>query len=354
MEATESQIRLALTRNPKNQRSHNDLGVLLHNQNKTELALQSLQKALAIQSDYTDAALNYAEILNVKGRLEERNTFLRNYLARNSMDVEVRETVMASEELEMRELLQKSLIRPGRLANDAYRVTAIVSLYNAERFLRGCLDDLLNQTLGQKIEIILIDADSPQGEGKIAQEYQRRHSNITYIRTPIRIGIYAAWNIGVLLAHGVYLTNANADDRHVADTLERMATLLDERKNIALVYGDFAATRKENDTVLSLDLVRIILPEFDRIELFRQCFVGPQPLWRKSLHQKYGYFDQYMKSAGDYEFWLRISKAEVFQHINDVLGVYLLSESGMEFGDKQLSIRESELCRARYLVNLSV
>ncbi len=350
----ERKIRLSLSQEPKNYRAYNDLAVLLHSQNKIDLALNCLYQALALKPDYTDAALNCGEILKVNGKAEERNTFLRKYLAINSMDAYVRDSLIVSEEKEMRDLLRKSLVCPGRASTDTYRITAIVSLYKAERFLRGCLDDLLKQTLGQKIEIILIDANSPQAEGQIAEEYQRHHSNITYIRTPTRIGIYAAWNIGVMVAHGAYLTNANADDRHVGDTLERMAALLDERKDIALVYGDFAATRKENDTVLSLDLVRIILPEFNRIELFQQCFVGPQPLWRKSLHQKYGYFDQYLKSAGDYEFWLRISKDEVFQHIKDMLGVYLLSESGMEMSDKTLSIYESELCRARYLGNLLV
>ena len=98
----ENHIRAAIAIDPKNHRAHNDLGVLLHSQNKTESALKSIHLALSLNAEYTDAALNCAEILLTQGRHEERNSFLRNYLGKNPKDEEVRDTLMASEELEMR------------------------------------------------------------------------------------------------------------------------------------------------------------------------------------------------------------------------------------------------------------
>src|SRR5208337_1903982 len=93
-------------------------------------------------------------------------------------------------------------------------VSAIVSTYNAERFLRGCLEDLEAQTIAARLEIIVVDSGSHQNEQAIVEEFQRRYNNIVYIRTEERESLYAAWNRGVKAARGKYLTNANTDDRH--------------------------------------------------------------------------------------------------------------------------------------------
>lgn len=45
-------------------------------------------------------------------------------------------------------------------------------------------------------------------------------------------------------------------------------------------------------------------------------------IWRKRLHGEFGYFDGTPKVAGDYEFWLRISKMSNFKHIKEYFGLY--------------------------------
>jgi glycosyltransferase involved in cell wall biosynthesis len=232
-----------------------------------------------------------------------------------------------------------------------FRVSAIVSTYNSERFISGCLKDLVCQTLYQKgqLEVIVINSGSEQGEGAIVEDYQRRYRNIRHIRLEARETIYAAWNRGIATARGQFITNANTDDRHRVDALERMAQVLDSRPEVVLVYADCAITEKENQTFESTQPVaHFRWPDFDRGLLFEVCYVGPQPMWRRDLHERYGYFDSEFRSAGDYEFWLRIAGREQFLHVADVLGLYLLSPSGVERGDNSLSFRESEIARDRY------
>jgi glycosyltransferase involved in cell wall biosynthesis len=100
-------------------------------------------------------------------------------------------------------------------------ISAIVSTYNSEQFMRGCLEDLLAQTIADRMEIIVIDSASAQNEGAIVKEFQGRCGRIKYLRTPERESVYAAWNRGIKIAEGKYVTNANTDDRHRPDAFEK-------------------------------------------------------------------------------------------------------------------------------------
>ena len=58
------------------------------------------------------------------------------------------------------------------------------------------------------------------------------------MRTENRESLYAAWNLGIQDADGIYLCNANTDDRHDEDCLERLSNALDENGKISLAYGN--------------------------------------------------------------------------------------------------------------------
>ena len=59
------------------------------------------------------------------------------------------------------------------------------------------------------------------------------------------------------------------------------------------------------------------------------------------MHQRYGYFLENYKSAGDYEFWLRMSREGNMYRIPHVLGLYLAKPDGIELGDPLLSAAEA-------------
>jgi hypothetical protein len=54
------------------------------------------------------------------------------------------------------------------------------------------------------------------------------------------------------------------------------------------------------------------------------------PMWRKNLHEKHGYFNSDYKSAGDWDFWLKCSfGGSVFEKHPEILGVYYFSPKGI-------------------------
>lgn len=207
-------------------------------------------------------------------------------------------------------------------------VTAIVSTYNAERFMQGCLDDLVAQTLFPRMEVIIIDSGSPQNEAAICAPFVQQYPNIHYIRTE-REGIYAAWNRGVQMAKGKYLTNANTDDRHSPGALEILVNALEAQPDAVLAYGDQYASATENETFAACESrasAVVTYPEFNVDTLIHRCVTGSQPLWRRQLHEQFGLFNPRITIAGDWDFWLRIAQQGPFIHTHQILGVLYESE----------------------------
>lgn len=204
-------------------------------------------------------------------------------------------------------------------------VSAIVSTYQSERFMRHCLEDLERQTIADQLEIIVIDSCSPEKESDIVKEFQSRYSNIVYLRTDQREGLYTAWNRAIALAKGKYLTSANTDDRHHSSSFEKLARQLDAASECVLAYHDQLTSTVENETFeacFARNPRRFRLPDFSHETLILGCLTGSQPMWRKSVHAEHGVFSEKYRVAADYEFWMRIAQTHPFIHISEPLGVF--------------------------------
>jgi glycosyltransferase involved in cell wall biosynthesis/SAM-dependent methyltransferase len=226
---------------------------------------------------------------------------------------------------------------PENLRNNSqFLVSAIISTYNSEKYIRGCLQDLVDQTLYKqgKLQIVIVDSASLQNEQSIVKEFQAKYPNIVYERTPERETLYAAWNRAIKMSHGKYITNANTDDRHRFDALEVMANFLDTHPEVSLAYPNQLITTVANDTFVTTQSNRHWnWPPYSYEQMKQGCCVGSQPMWRKSLHDKYGYFRSEFHCAGDYEYWLRIgSKGEKLALVSEIIGLYYFNPQGIEHG----------------------
>jgi len=318
-------------------------------------------KALGIKPDDVETLSLLGRICIVDlNRAEDGKLFFSRVIALDSRNAIARETLAALKSEQLPQSLQhpnvgaeqddvEVLIRPADSAKE-YLVTALVSTYNSEKFIRGCLEDLEGQTIADKVEIIVIDSCSPQNESAIVEEFQKRYSNIKYIRTERRETVYQSWNRGIQAANGKYITNANTDDRHRKDALDVMVKVLENHHDIALVYADVIITKTENETFEKhTPIGGYNWHDWDRsILLGKGCFMGPQPMWRRSVHDLYGLFDESMVTSGDYEFWLRISQTMKFYHLRQYLGLYLDSPASIEHSNRAAQSKENSIILTRY------
>ena len=97
-------------------------------------------------------------------------------------------------------------------------ISVIVPVYKVEKYLRQCLDSLINQTY-RNIEIILVDDGSPDNCGSICDAYAMADDRIKVIHKP-NGGRGSARNAGMDIATGDYLAFVDSDDWLDLDTFE--------------------------------------------------------------------------------------------------------------------------------------
>lgn len=90
------------------------------------------------------------------------------------------------------------------------KVSIIIPVYNAEKYLRKCLESVINQTL-QDIEIICVNDGSTDASGSILQEYAERDQRIRILDKP-NGGLVSARKAGVKEANGLYVGYVDSDD----------------------------------------------------------------------------------------------------------------------------------------------
>ena len=82
-------------------------------------------------------------------------------------------------------------------------ISVIVPMYNVEQFLPRCVESIINQT-HKNIEIILVDDESPDRSGEIAEEYAAKDSRIKVIHQKNK-WLGGARNSGIKIATGKYI-----------------------------------------------------------------------------------------------------------------------------------------------------
>lgn len=105
-------------------------------------------------------------------------------------------------------------------------ISVIVPVYNVEKYLRKCVDSIINQTYNN-IEILLIDDGSTDGSGAICDEYSQRYDIVTAYHKQ-NGGLSSARNYGIERAKGEFIGLVDSDDYIHEEMYDRLYTLLVE------------------------------------------------------------------------------------------------------------------------------
>ena len=211
------------------------------------------------------------------------------------------------------------------------KVSIITSMYKGDSHIDGFLKNMISQTYFDKCELIIVDGNSPGNERETIDKYMNQHDNIIYHRLEEDPGIYGCWNKGIEISSGEYITNANLDDKRANDQIESFVREAQRSPDIDLVYSYCFVTNKDHEDFYNNSSNNRVYPIMPfSTENMIKCLPGCMPLWRRSMHDGIGLFDESYKYSGDWEMWLRaVRNGSRFKMIDSAYGLYYMSPVGL-------------------------
>ena len=213
------------------------------------------------------------------------------------------------------------------------KISLITSLYKSEKYISHFLEEITKQTIFDDCELVIVNCDSNSNVDNLIKSYCEKYSNIKLIKSKKFLNVHESANLAIKNSSGEFLCFANVDDIKAYNSIEILSKSLFFDNNVDLVYGDCFQTSKINDlfceNLENKNLYEHSLYDFNKNNMIK-CLPGPMPMWRKNLHDKYGYFDENLKYAGDWDFWLRcVQGGTKFKKIYEKVGLYYQNPEGL-------------------------
>lgn len=139
-----------------------------------------------------------------------------------------------------------------------YDVSVIVCYYNAEKYVIGCIDSVIEQT-EQSVQLIMVDDGSSDNGLTIVREIAKNYDNIVVV-TKQNTGLGSSRNTGLEYASGKYVYFLDVDDFLDSRALTTLYKLAEEN-NAEIVYCASLNVREEMQNVSSIEAI----PEDQRL-----------------------------------------------------------------------------------------
>jgi len=215
---------------------------------------------------------------------------------------------------------------------------------NSAKFINTCLESVRVQTF-RDFEHIFVDGHSEDGTTEILAKNSK-----SVISTPSK-GIANAMNIGLGRAKGQYVYFLNSDDSFYNSlVLQKVHDYLVVHKDLDWVFGNI----HETDGVKTIGFPpkrKIFQGKHPTILKFYNYIPHQATFVKKSAFDKYGGFDEKLKSMMDPEYWLRISGRTKWSYMPIVVANYLIRPDSQSesLSNKVGNTLEYETIQSKYL-----
>ena len=226
------------------------------------------------------------------------------------------------------------------------KVSTITPCYNMSKYMKGFLDNLSTQT-HKDLEIVLDHNEPSDEEINLIEEYNKKHDNIFHIQVEGLDPIGISMNRCIEFATGDYLCIWNVDDLRTPDSIEVMAKALDDNPDVDFVYGNYTIVHNFGGTDGQY------VDETGREdELTTGMILGPFFMFRKSLIEKSGVFDEQLIQGADYDLALRLAFNGKGLHLPVNLGYYLNEGLGQSTKPNSKQPIERTVIEMRYNIKV--
>lgn len=184
-------------------------------------------------------------------------------------------------------------------------VSVIMSVYNAEQWLKIAIDSIVNQTY-TNWEFFIIDDASTDTTQKILTSYTDNRIKVIFREKQKCPSINL--NYAFKLSKGEFIARMDADDISMPDRFQTQVDYLLQHKDVAVVAGfidlmndagDFTGVWKDDRKASSWPKIKSMLP-------WNCCLAHPSVMFRAEVLKQYMYNEE-QPHAEDWEMWLRLA-----------------------------------------------
>lgn len=224
-------------------------------------------------------------------------------------------------------------------------VSAIMPVYNGERFIAAALASALGQTYAP-LEIIVLDDGSTDGSAAIVDAFAAAHpGRIRYVAQANQ-GLCAARNAAIAQATGRYLALLDCDDLWCPTHIERAVAALEADAEVVLVHADVRFVDPDDRVLQDFtgddgwETAR--QDPFTALLLRYRHIACPTAVFRADVARRIGGFDLAYSHLGceDRDMWLRLSLHGTVRHLAYHAADYRVHDGGMSRnGERMLQAR---------------
>ena len=209
------------------------------------------------------------------------------------------------------------------MENRKIKVSIIVPVYNVEKYIKKCLDSLVNQTL-KDIEVIVVNDGSPDNSQKIIDRYVKKYPDIIKSFIKENGGQGSARNFGLTKAKGEYIGYVDSDDFVELDMYEKMYNKAKEKDLDVVICGSYNVDEVSLNKEIDLDIIK-----FD--DRKTNAFFGRMAVWnkiyKKELLEKNKLEFRSKVWYEDLDFTIKvISNAKKIDYVNEPFYDYLIRQ----------------------------
>jgi glycosyltransferase involved in cell wall biosynthesis len=207
-------------------------------------------------------------------------------------------------------------------------ISVIIPVYNREPFLGEAIRSVLAQKYAGQLEIIVSDDGSTDRSIDVACAFGDR---VKVVRKPegcTAQGASGTRNRGIAAATQSYVAFLDSDDFYLPDHLNRMAAVLERRPDLGFVFSRVLQMREQDGHRYFAPWTRAILTKRD---IANPLVSGPYIvntdafLFRRTVFDVVGVFDESYSNGEDGDLWLRISERHVGSFLNHYGAVYRIA-----------------------------
>ncbi|MFA9457607.1 glycosyltransferase family 2 protein [Halalkalibacter sp. AB-rgal2] len=229
--------------------------------------------------------------------------------------------------------------------SDSIKVSVVIPLYNAERYVGACLNSILSQSL-KEIEVIVIDDCSTDNSLEIVKYFN--DNRLIVLRNEENQGVTKALNRGINLASGEYIARMDADDIAFKDRLKIQYEYFQENNNIDILASQVVYLHEcseSGEVKFNMKHKELTDKKIKGVMLAYNPLMHPTVMFKNNEKAIY---DETVNVSQDYMKWLDLLHSCNFSIIKRPLLFYRVTEGSVTNSSKNNKIERHSIIMDKF------